>query len=161
MRPPARRAAAPWLAALLTACGARPAPPLMPDDFTLQGVPVESDSAELRLTFGAPDSVTLSDNPFTSDAPLATWHYDGFEIRFAGESTPAGYLVSEPGERTARGIGVGDPARLAIRLYGEPDARHAPSWTWIDDADPTTLRVIDVVIAADTVRRLYIGRVVN
>ncbi|HEX6309382.1 MAG TPA: hypothetical protein VFZ69_14395 [Longimicrobiales bacterium] len=145
----------------LPGCAAQPVPPLLPDDFTLQGVPVESDSAELRLTFGAPDSVTLSANPFASDAPLATWHYDGFEIRFAGEPTPAGYLVHEPGERTARGIGVGDPARRAVQLYGEPDARFAPSWTWIDDSEPGLLRVVDLAVEADTIRRIYIGRAVN
>ena len=148
-------------AAAITACGPQPVPPLTLDDFTLRGVPVESDSTELRLTFGEPDSITTSPNPFPDDAPLTTWHYDAFEIRFAGGDGPAGYLLHAPGERSARGIGVGDPAPLALRAYGQPDAQYVPSWTWIDDSDPAALRVIDVVVESDTVRRVYIGRVVD
>lgn len=144
--------------AFLPACNGPPVTPIIDDDFTLRGVPVSSDSTELRLAFGDPDSITTSENPFSSDVPLITWHYDGFEVRFAEGTLPSGWLIEAPGERTARGLGVGDPARLAERLYGRPDARLEPSWTWVYDVDPAMLRVIDVVIERDTVRRIYLGR---
>ena len=152
-------AAGAWaLAALLLACGAAPAPPLGPDDFTLAGVPADADSMEIRLTFGTPDSVATSQNPFDA-APLVTWLYDGFEVRFARGSTPSGYMIHAPGERTARGIGIGDPAELVLRLYGEPAAVSASSWTYVAEGTESSaeVNVIDVVVQADTVRRIYVG----
>lgn len=145
-------------ATVLLACGAAPAPPLTPDDFTLAGIPANADSTEIRLTFGAPDSVATSENPFDA-TPLTAWLYDGFEVRFAGRSTPSGFMIHTPGERTARGIGVGDPAELVLRLYGEPAAQSASSWTYVarDSDGGADVNVIDVVVRQDTVRRIYIG----
>lgn len=146
------------LAVLLLACGAAPAPPLAPDDFALAGVPAGADSMEIRLTFGPPDSIATSGNPFDA-TPLVAWLYDGFEVRFAGQATPSGYLIHAPGERTARGVGVGDPAELVLRLYGEPATVSASSWTYVAEADETAadVKIIDVVVQADIVRRIYMG----
>lgn len=146
-------------ALLLSACSPPPpaALPLQPEDFTLRGVPVEADSAEIRLTFGDPDSIVQSPNPFVDSIPLTTWIYDGFEVRFGGEGLPIGYMIVEPGESTARGLRVGDPAGLMLELYGEPTMRFEPGWTYADTTDAYVLRVINAVVAEDTVRRIYMG----
>jgi hypothetical protein len=144
---------------LAISCGPPPAPPAMPlepDDFTLRGVPVDADSAELRLTFGDPDSTVESRNPFNDSTPLVTWLYDGFEIRFGGGAAPIGYMIVAPGESTARGVAVGDPAERLRQLYGDPTTRSEPSWTYAYAGD-SALHVIDAVIQGDTVRRIYIG----
>lgn len=148
------------LAMLLIAACTPPVPPSLPlqeEDFTLRGVPVDVDSAEVRMTFGSPDTIIESRNPFTDSVPMTTWVYDGFEVRFAGPASPVGYMILAPGERTARGLTVGDPARLMLELYGEPTARFDPSWTYTDTTDPSALRVIDAVVQADTIRRIYLG----
>jgi hypothetical protein len=147
---------------LAAACGptAAPVEPLQPEDFTLRGVPLDADSAEIRLTFGDPDSTAESPNPFDS-SPLVAWIYDGFEVRFAGTPLPAGYMIVAPGESTPRGASVGDPSRLLLDLYGEPVARVGNAWTWADTVGGQGLRVIDAMIEADTIRRIYIGRASN
>jgi hypothetical protein len=136
---------------------APPVLPLQPEDFTLRGVPADVDSAELRLTFGDPDTVIESTNPFVDSIPLTTWVYEGFEVRFAGPSSPTGYLITEPGEGTARGLTAGDPVRLMLELYGEPTTRFEASWTYADTTDASVLRVLNAVVEHDTVRRIYIG----
>jgi hypothetical protein len=151
-------------ALLLISCGPPPAPPtlpLQPDDFTLRGVPADADSTEIRLTFGDPDSIVESTNPFEGSTPLITWVYDGFEVRFGGRSMPIGYMIVAPGESTARGVTVGDPARLLLQLYGEPTTRFEPSWTYAHTDDESGLHVIDLVVEADTVRRIYVGRALD
>jgi hypothetical protein len=148
---------------MLAGCGPPPAPPalpLEPEDFSLAGIPVDVDTAEMRLTFGDPDSIATSPNPFDAAIPLVTWIYDGFEVRFA-DGTPIGYMIRAPGERTARGVSVGDHARAVRQLYGDPSSRLEHSWTYVDALAESGLRVVDMVIEDDTVRRIYIGRVVE
>lgn len=147
-------------AVLLQAACAPPAPPalpLQPEDFALRGVPADADSAEIRLTFGDPDSIVESPNPFVDSIPLTTWIYDGFEVRFGGQAPPIGYMIVEAGERTARGLTVGDPAELMLDLYGEPTTRFDAGWTYADATHPSVLRVINAVVLEDTVRRIYLG----
>lgn len=146
---------------MLAGCGPPPAPPalpLEPEDFSLAGIPADVDTAEMRLTFGDPDSIATSPNPFDGAIPLVTWIYDGFEVRFAGGS-PIGYMIRAPGERTTRGVTVGDHARAVRRLYGDPSSRLEQRWTYVDAAAESGLRVVDIVIEDDTVRQIYIGRV--
>jgi hypothetical protein len=143
------------------ACDGPPALPLTAEDFSLRGVPMESDSTEIRLSFGEPDSIVTSESPFGSDAPLVTWIYRGFEVRFAGELTPVGYLIHAPGERTMRGLQVGDPARTVLALYGTPGTRVESAWTYIDASDDSGLQVIDLIVRNDTVRRIYLGRALD
>lgn len=147
-------------AGLLLASCTPPPPPVLPlqaEDFTLRGVPLSVDSAEIRMTFGDPDTIVESRNPFVDSVPMRTWVYGEFEVRFAGPESPIGYMILEPGERTARGLSVGDPVRLMRQLYGEPTTRFEPSWTYTDTTHPTALRVIDAVVQADTIRRIYLG----
>jgi hypothetical protein len=148
------------LIVFLTACGPPPAPPaapLEPDDFVLGGIPAGADTAEVRLSFGDPDSVTAGDNLFDAGEPFATWHYTGFEVRFSG-ALPAGYLIMERGEETARGMRVGDPADELQRRYGEPDTRADDSWIYVEDTEERDPRILDFRVQLDTIRRIYIGR---
>ena len=160
---PATRRRQVWATAcalLLVAGCTPPAPPvlpLQPEDFTLRGVPADVDSAELRLTFGDPDTVIESTNPFVDSIPLTTWVYDGFEVRFAGPASPTGYMILEPGESTARGLTAGDPVGLMLELYGQPATRFESSWTYADTTDASVLRVINAFVEGDTVRRIYMG----
>jgi hypothetical protein len=148
--------------ALLAGC-APPAPPALPleaADFSLAGIPAGVDTAEIRLSFGDPDSIATSPNPFDAAVPLVTWIYDGFEVRFA-DGTPIGFMIHAPGERTARGVTVGDHARTVRQLYGDPATRLEHGWTYVDAAAESGLRVIDMVIEDDTVRRIYVGRAIE
>jgi hypothetical protein len=147
---------------ILAGCGppAPPALPLEPADFSLAGIPAGVDTAEIRLSFGDPDSIATSPNPFDATIPLVTWIYDGFEVRFA-DGTPIGFMIDAPGERTARGVTVGDHARTVRQLYGDPTTRLEHGWTYVDAAAESGLRVIDLVIADDTVRRIYVGRAIE
>lgn len=144
---------------LVVACGPPPAPPaapLEPDDFLLGGLPAGVDTAEVRLSFGAPDSVTLGANPF-SELPLATWHYATVEIRFS-DGTPVGYLLHGRGEETARGLRVGDPVSELQRRYGEPTTRTETGWSYVEEQPEQYLRILDFEVVAGTIRRIYIGR---
>jgi hypothetical protein len=148
-----------WVSLLASACTPPAAPvlPLQPEDFTLRGVPADLDSAELRLTFGDPDSVLQSRNPFVDSIPLTAWIYDGFEVRFAGPSSPSGYMITAPGESTARGLTVGNAVQRLLELYGDPATRFDGSWTYTDTTDASVLRVLHALVQSDTVRRIYIG----
>lgn len=154
-----RRVCTAMLGVLVAGCAA-PAPPvlpLQPEDFTLRGVPVEADSAEIRLTFGDPDSIVEGMNPFADSVPLITWIYDGFEVRYGGPPTPIGFMIMGPGERTARGAGVGDEADLLLRLYGEPATVLDSNWTYTDTTHADALHIISALVLQDTVRRIYMG----
>jgi hypothetical protein len=134
------------------------APPLEPEDFLLGGIPPESDSVEIRMTFGDPDSIVITDNPFDAFEPVTNWHYDGFVVRFSGSATPIGYLITGGTERTVRGIRVGDPAEQVLRRYGAPYYRHDPVWTYVDPLDTEGTQVLEFLVEQDTVRRIHIGR---
>jgi hypothetical protein len=145
------------------ACGPPPAPPSLPldvEDFSLYGIPADADTAEIRLTFGDPDTMATAPSPFDAAIPLVTWVYEGFEVRFA-DGRAIGYMIETPGEMTARGVVVGDHTQVVARLYGEPASRTERGWTYVDTADETYLRVIDLVVESDTVRRIYVGRAVE
>jgi hypothetical protein len=151
-----------WPAALLaTASCAAPtgAPPLEAADFVLSGVPLEADSVELRLSFGEPDSVVLSANPYDAGSPLETWYYEGLIVHYDGEAAPARYVVTGGDEATARGIRVGDPIALVQERYGEPDYRHDGVWTYVEPTPEGELYVIEFLIRDDVVVRIHVGRV--
>lgn len=134
------------------------APPLEPDDFLLGGIPPESDSVEIRATFGDPDSVVVSENPFDAFEPIESWYFDGFVVRFSGSAMPMGYLLTGGSERTLRGIRVGDPGDEVLRRYGAPSFRHDPVWTYVDPLDTEGTQVLEFLVEEDTVRRIHIGR---
>jgi hypothetical protein len=146
--------------AFLLTCTApqRGAPPLEPDDFLLGGIPPESDSAEVRMTFGDPDSVVVTQNPFDAFEPVVSWYYPELVVRYSGSPVPIGFLLTGPGERTLRGVRVGHAGEEVLRRYGAPAYRHDPVWTYVDPLDEEGTHVLEFLVEEDTVRRIHIGR---
>lgn len=138
-----------------------PVPPIIDDDFSLSGVPLEIDTTELRLSFGDPDSIVSIANPVDDAVPIVEWYFDGFSVQFVGAPTPNGYLITERTEATARGVRVGDPAFVVRILYGAPTGGDDMAWRYVDPGDPTGQRVVDFLIETDTVRRIFVGRLIN
>jgi hypothetical protein len=134
-----------------------PVPPLLEDDFALAGVPLALDTAELRLTFGDPDSLVSLPNPLDESAVINEWFYDGFRVQYLTPEQPLGYLITGRGEATARGVRVGDPARFVERLYGTPSGGDDTTLRYLDVSDPEVTRIIDFLVQQDTVRRIYVG----
>lgn len=151
-----------WVATLLltAACTAPTpgAPPLEPDDFLFAGLPADADSAEVRMTFGEPDSIVVAENPFDAFEPIESWHYDGFIVRYSGGIVPTSFLITGTDERTLRGIRVGDTADRVLRLYGAPPYRYDPVWTYVDPLDAEGTFVIEFLVEEDTVRSIHLGR---
>ena len=158
--PRVRVAVAVALAIVAAACGAPPAPPLEPEDFTLSGVPLDADTTEIRLSFGAPDSMTAAENPFDAEQPFAIWHYRDFEARFSGERA-VGYLVEGTAEATLRGVRVGTMLEEVARRYGTPTVEQPSRWTYVDDDPDLGFRVVDFVVQDEVVTRFYIGEAVR
>jgi hypothetical protein len=151
-----------WIAAVLTAAACTaPTPgaaPLEPDDFLFGGLPADADSAEVRMTFGEPDSVVVADNPYDAFEPIESWHYNGFIVRYEGGIRPTGFLITGSDERTLRGIRVGDTAEQVLRMYGAPPYRYDPVWTYVDPLDAEGTFVIEFLVEEDTVRSIHLGR---
>jgi hypothetical protein len=150
-------------AVTLAACGPPrvPVSPIINDDFTLSGVPLDMDSAEFRVTFGDPDSIVSIPNPADASVPIIEWYFDGFRVQFIDAPTPNGFLITERTEATARGVRVGDPAFVVTRLYGDPTGGDESAWRYNDPGDPTGAHVVDFLVESDTVRRIYIGWLVQ
>jgi hypothetical protein len=145
------------LAACTPPAGA--APPLEPADFVLGGVPMEADSVEIRLSFGDPDSVVMTTNPYDAGAPLESWYYYGLVIHYDGEATPASYVVTGGDEGTARGVRTGDSIARVLERYGDPDYRNDAVWTYVDPSPDGELYVLEFLVQDDVVVRIHVGRV--
>jgi hypothetical protein len=144
---------------LLEGCGIpSAAPPLEPADFVLAGIPLDADSGEIRLSFGEPDSVVQSQNPYDAATPLVAWHYAGLVVRFSGAALPSSYLITGGDEATARGVRVGDAAASVVRRYGEPPFRYEGIWTYTELGSESELYVLEFLVEADTVSRIHVGR---
>jgi hypothetical protein len=144
----------------VTACApaAPPPPPLEPADFVLAGVPPDADSAEIRLSFGEPDSIVSSPDPYDAASTIEVWYYPGIVVRYAGEPVPSSFVIGGGDESTARGIRVGDPTDLVLSRYGEPLFRYDDIWTYAEavaDAEPY---VIEFLMEDGVVRRIHVGR---
>lgn len=159
-----------WTAAVAVLAGAAcasgactPAPPpplpLEPADFVLAGVPLDSDSVEIRMSFGAPDSVVASPNPYGGAEPLETWYYEGLVVRYSGEAAPSSYLVTGRAEATARGVRVGDPAARVLERYGEPIYRYDTIWSYTEPGGGTEPYVLEFMVIDGVVARIHVGRV--
>jgi hypothetical protein len=144
----------------LHACvpGQSQAPPLEPGDFLLRGVPLDADSAEIRLSFGDPDSVVVRQNPYDALEPIESWHYDGLVVHYSGDVVPSSFLITGGDEATLRGIRVGDSADDVLRMYGQPPYRHDAIWTYVDPLDFEGVYVIEFMIEDDRVTRIHLGR---
>jgi hypothetical protein len=149
-----------WVATAAGCAAPAAAPlPLEPADFVLGGVPLDTDSAEIRLSFGEPDSVVSARHPYDASAELVTWYYEGLVIRYDGEPLPSSYLITGGAEATARGIRVNDPASLILQRYGEPDYRLDGIWTYLDPSADGQLHVLEFLVQDETVVRIHVGRV--
>jgi hypothetical protein len=147
------------LAGGMAACTpAANAPPLEPEDFLLRGLPDDADSAEVRLSFGEPDSIVESPNPFDAQEPIESWYYPGFLIQYSGDPRPVSFVITGGDEATLRGIRVGDPADHVLRLYGQPPYRYDAVWTYVDPLDPDGVFVIEFLVEDDVVSRIHLGR---
>lgn len=147
-------------ALLLAACSpaASGPPPLEVEDFAMAGVPPDADSAEIRLSFGDPDSAVLAQNPYDAYSPILSWYYRDFVVLFEGSAVPTGFLLMSPGERTLRGVQVGDPAQRVLELYGAPTFRYDPVWTYADPLEPEHGYILEFLVEGDTVSRIHLGR---
>jgi hypothetical protein len=134
------------------------APPLEPEDFLLSGLPHDADSAEIRLSFGEPDSIIEEPNPFDAQQPIESWHYAGFLIRYTGDAAPSSFLITGGDEATLRGVRVGDSADRVLRLYGQPPYRYESVWTYVDPLDADGVYVIEFLVEDDVVTRIHLGR---
>jgi hypothetical protein len=145
------------------ACGPPrvPVPPIIDDDFTLSGVPLDADSTEIRITFGDPDSIVSIGNPANPSLPIVEWYFDGFRVQFIESEVPNGFLITERTEATARGVRVGDPAFFVKNLYGDRTGGDESTWRYNDPGDLTARHVVDFLIETDTVRRIFIGWLVE
>jgi hypothetical protein len=145
---------------LLLSCGPMTAssPPLEPEDFVMAGLPPDADSAEIRLSFGEPDSIVIADNPYDAFTPIESWHYADFIIRYEGNALPSSFLLTGAGETTLRGVRVGDPGERVLRMYGAPTYRQDPVWSYVDPIDDEAAQVLEFLVEDDTVTRIHIGR---
>jgi hypothetical protein len=126
--------------AFLTTCTPPAAPPLPlePADFVLAGVPPDADSAEIRMSFGQPDSVVLTQDPYEAGIAIENWYYPGVIVRYSGGAVPASFLIDGYDEGTARGIRVGDPVEPRdVQRYGEPLFRYDHIWTYAEPGADT------------------------
>lgn len=146
------------VSACAAACGPAAAPPLEPADFVLSGVPRDADSAEIRMSFGEPDSVVLSRNPYEAATPLEAWYYEGLIVRYTGAAVPSSYVVTGGDEATARGIRVHDPADLVVQRYGEPVYRYDTIWTYVDPDVAAEPWVLEFLVVDGVVTRIHLGR---
>lgn len=111
------------------------------------------------MSFGDPDSVVFSENPYAAVSPVESWYYDGLIVRFAGAAVPSSYVVTGGDEATARGIRVNDPAARVLERYGEPIYRYDAIWTYVDPGDGADPYVLEFLVQSDTVARIHMGRV--
>jgi hypothetical protein len=147
-------------ATAVTACAPAtpPPPPLEPADFVLAGVPPDADSAEIRLSFGEPDSIVASQDPYAAASTIEAWFYPGIVVRYTGEAVPSSFLIEGRDESTARGIRVGDPTDLVLSRYGEPLFRYDDIWTYAEPGADVEPYVIEFLMEDGVVRRIHVGR---
>ena len=131
-------------------------------DFSLGHVPESADTGAVLTAFGEPDSVVNSQYPTDW---LVQWYYDGLEVRFADDGTMLGFMITQPGLSTSRGLSVGDPASQVRSLYGEPHRQtEASSWDYDEDREPTqdgvATHTVEIGIEGGIVRWIYVGWII-
>jgi hypothetical protein len=93
----------------------------------IAGVRLEMTKAQVRAVLGAPRRAVHGSNEFGS---FTIYRYRGLRVTFQGNRTVTDVFTMRPGERTARGVGVGSTeaqvrARVAgVRCGTEPGFRH-------------------------------------
>ena len=93
----------------------------------IAGVRLEMTKAQVRAVLGAPRRAVHGSNEFGS---FTVYRYRGLRITFQGNRRVTDVFTTRPGERTARGVGVGSTeaqvrARVAgVRCRAESGFRH-------------------------------------
>ena len=93
----------------------------------IAGVRLEMTKAQVRAVLGAPRRAVHGSNEFGS---FTVYRYRGLRITFQGNRRVTDVFTTRPGERTARGVGVGSTeaqvrARVAgVRCRTESGFRH-------------------------------------
>jgi hypothetical protein len=93
----------------------------------IAGVRLEMTKAQVRAALGAPLRVVHGSNEFGS---FTVYRYRGLRVTFQGNRSVTDVFTTRPGERTARGVGVGSTerqvrARVAgVRCRTESGFRH-------------------------------------
>ena len=119
-----RLAAACVLAVLASAAAASAA--IVPQR-GIAGVRLEMTKAQVRAVLGAPRRAVHGSNEFGS---FTIYRYRGLRVTFQGNRRVTDVFTTRPGERTARGVGVGSTegevrAKVAgVRCRSESGFRH-------------------------------------
>lgn len=144
-----------WLACTLllgaTLSCARPPgtpSPLVVEDLRVADLTVEADSAVVRRRLGA---------------PLATsaygWTYRDLVLTFDAGRV-AGFTLTGPAWRTARGLRVGDSRRRALTLYA-PCYTDATLVQVCYDRNDFDERAVVITLAKDRVQSITVGRLLE
>ena len=82
----------------------------------IAGVRLEMTKAQVRAVLGAPRRAVHGSNEFGS---FTVYRYRGLRITFQGNRRVTDVFTTRPGERTARGVGVGSTeAQVRARVPG-------------------------------------------
>lgn len=127
--------------------------PLGPDDFTVNGIALLSDSGVVYDVLGAPDSVGLV--PWGYGDTMELWSYGDMRIRLNHQKAVHGIWITGVGVATHRGLRVGDGRDTVLDLYGRPAQDILGKWTYEDAGDG--LMVIIMQFGDAGVTEIFIG----
>ncbi|HKJ93951.1 MAG TPA: hypothetical protein VJ957_12350 [Longimicrobiales bacterium] len=143
--------------ALAPPMSAQEPPKLDSTDFRVGALTADMDTAAIRGVLGAPDSITVYDNPFDAGGKIPVYFYRDLMVTFSYGETPLGFTLTGPSVATARGLKVGDSVERARALYSEPGYTDPDAWEYYDPKDTEGLHVIQLSIRDGHVRQIYVG----
>jgi hypothetical protein len=132
-----------------------PAAPIGAADFVVAGIDGLMDSAAVRRTMGAPDSVQVIREDDSSE--LTVWHYAGMEVTFGSDSTVFSIELHGRETAAARGVRVGDASSRVRALYGTPSDSTAEWWDYHDPREHPGAHVVRFTLRGARVESIYVG----
>src|SRR2546425_5946676 len=137
-------------------------PPLRDSDFLLHRIPDDADTGVVRHVLGAPDSISIGDDPSQASGNLPTWWYRDLHIVFADRRHVHGWWITGPSRATPRVLRVGAPRSEIRRLYGPPTLASGDStFTYREPRRGSHPRLMFIWVAAGRVRDLYVCRLID